>query len=208
MAEIEYFYAAYSGFAYLGSRRFYEIAKAANRNIIHRPVDLREVVKILAPSEFARRSKAHVAYYFGREIKRWSEFRNAPVLDSTPTHHNNDITLPNCMLIAGMEQGHNIDRLAHAMLEGHWRDDADYDELVKIGNSVDLNAKSLLDHAISPEIQAIYKANTEEAIERSVFGSPTYFIDGDMFYGQDRLEMVERALQKPFAGKWPPTPKP
>ena len=39
---------------------------------------------------------------------------------------------------------------------------------------------------------------TEEAIERSVFGSPTYFVDGDMFYGQDRLELVERAIGKPY----------
>ena len=45
---------------------------------------------------------------------------------------------------------------------------------------------------------------TEEAIRRSVFGSPTNFVDGDMFYGQDRLELVERALVKPFAGCWQP----
>ena len=42
-----------------------------------------------------------------------------------------------------------------------------------------------------------------QAIDRSVFGSPTYFVDGDMFYGQDHLEMVERALERPFAGAWP-----
>ena len=207
MAEIEYFYASYSGFAYLGSARFYEIAKAANRNIVHRPVDLREVVSVMAPSAFTKRSKAHIDYYFGREISRWSQYRNAPVMNSTPAHHNNSITLSNCTLIAGIGQGHNIDRLAHAMLQAHWRDDADLDDhdtLIKICNSVELDAKSLLDHARSPEILAIYKANTQEAIERSVFGSPTYFVDGDMFYGQDRLELVERALQKPFTGQWPP----
>jgi 2-hydroxychromene-2-carboxylate isomerase len=43
----------------------------------------------------------------------------------------------------------------------------------------------------------IYEANTKEAIEISVFGLPTYIVDGDMFYGQDNLEMVERALNKP-----------
>ena len=207
MAEIEYFYASYSGYAYLGSARFYEIAKAANRKIVHRPVDLREVVSVMAPSAFNKRSKAHIDYYFGREISRWSEFRNAPKMNGIPTHHNNSITQSNCTLIAGIEQGHNIDRLAHAMLQAHWLDDADldnHDTLIEICNSVELDAKSLLDHARSPEILAIYKANTEEAIERSVFGSPTYFVDGDMFYGQDRLELVERALQQPFTGQWPP----
>ena len=56
----------------------------------------------------------------------------------------------------------------------------------------------LLTAAETPEINAVYEANTDEAIERSVFGSPTYFVDGDMFYGQDHLELVERALQRPY----------
>ena len=51
---------------------------------------------------------------------------------------------------------------------------------------------------MSAEIQAVHKANTDEAIKRHIFGSPTYYVDGDMFYGQDRLELVERALATPF----------
>jgi len=48
--------------------------------------------------------------------------------------------------------------------------------------------------AASSDVRQIYQRNTEEAIARSVFGSPTYFLDGDMFYGQDRLEMMEHVL--------------
>ena len=70
---------------------------------------------------------------------------------------------------------------------------------------LDLDPTPLLDNALSPDVQRIYQANTEEAIQRSVFGSPTYFVDGDMFSGQDHLEMVERALQRPYAGIWPKT---
>ena len=51
-------------------------------------------------------------------------------------------------------------------------------------------------------MQQVYRANTEEAIRRSVFGSPTYVVDGDMFYRQDRLEMVERALRRPYVATW------
>jgi 2-hydroxychromene-2-carboxylate isomerase len=53
-------------------------------------------------------------------------------------------------------------------------------------------------------VVAVHDKNTAEAIERSVFGSPTYFVDGDMFYGQDHLELVAHACQAPFGGKWPP----
>jgi 2-hydroxychromene-2-carboxylate isomerase len=92
------------------------------------------------------------------------------------------------------------------MLEAHWRDDADLadgETLTRLANEVDLDPAPLLDAALSPEVAAIYLANTEEAISRSVFGSPTYFIDGDMFYGQDHLELAERALKQPFEGVWP-----
>lgn len=207
MAEIEYFYAAHSAFAYLGSARFMEIAAAAGRRIRHKPIDLRHVVAVAGSIPFNQRSQAHYDYYFGREIERWSQYRNAPVLGRTPTHHRNDITLPNCTLIAGELQGLNIDRLAHAMLERHWRDDADLadaDTLKDIAASVDIDAAPLLAAVETEAVQSVYRGNTEEAVRRSVFGSPTYFVDGDMFYGQDRLELIERALKTPFAGAWPP----
>lgn len=203
MAEIEYFYSAHSAFAYLGSARLMEIAAAAGRTIVHRPVNLRRVVAESGSVPFGKRTKAHVRYFFGREIARWSEQRGAPVVDGIPTYHHHELDLPNGMLIAGIVQGVNVDRLAHAMLEAHWRDDADLadrDTLLRIGTAVGVDADALLGQALSPEVTAIYQANTQEAIDRSVFGSPTYFVDGDMFYGQDRLEMVERALQQPYVG--------
>ena len=206
MTTIEYFYTAHSAFAYLGSARFMEIAKAAGRRVIHKPINLHHIVEAGGAGSTRTRSAAHRAYYFGREIERWAEFRNAPVVGGMPTHHHNDMALANGMIIAGIQQGLNVDLLAHAMLEAHWRDDADLadrDTLTKLSRAVDIAPEPLLEAALTAEIQAQYAANTDEAVARSVFGSPTYFVDGDMFYGQDRLELVERALQTPFAGKWP-----
>ena len=103
-------------------------------------------------------------------------------------------------------QGANVDALAHALLRAHWRDDADLadpETLARLAAGLDFDAPALLEAARSPAVLEQYEANTQEAIARSVFGSPTYFVDGDMFYGQDRLEMVERALHRPFAGRQP-----
>ena len=85
--------------------------------------------------------------------------------------------------------------LAHAMLQGHWRDNADLSDRTRwlLWRAVSMSIRILLTAAETPEINAVFEANTDEAIERSVFGSPTYFVDGDMFYGQDHLELVERA---------------
>lgn len=206
MSEIEYFYSAHSAYAYIGSARFMEIAHARQRRIVHKPMDLRKVVAVTGPGPTNSSTPERRAYFSGREIERWAELRNAPVMQGIPTHHAHDMTLANGMLIAGLLQGIDIDRLAHCLLEAHWRDDADLADrgtLIAVGKSCDVDAERLLDAALSPEARAVYARNTEEAIERSVFGSPTYFVDGDMFYGQDHLEMLERALERPFARTWP-----
>ena len=206
MADIEYFYSAHSAYAYLGSTCFMDIARAAGRKIAHRPMDLRRVIEINGPGATNGLTPARRSYFSGREIERWAEYRSAPVMEGFPTHHSEDITLPNCMLIAGIQQGVDVDRLAHCMLEAHWRDDADLSDretLALLGRKTGVDSEPLLAAALSADVQAAYAANTEEAIRRSVFGSPTYFVDGDMFYGQDHLDFVERALVRPFAGIWP-----
>jgi 2-hydroxychromene-2-carboxylate isomerase len=204
MAEIEYFYGPQSVFAYLGHARLLEIAKAGGRSIHHRPVDLRQVVAAAHPQSFAKRSPAHRSYYFGREIERWGEYRNVPLKGGIPSNHASDTTLASCLLIAAIDQG-GADQLALAMMTAHWRDHADLgdrDILLALVRGAGIDAGRLAEAANTPQINAILAANTSEAIQRSFFGSPTYVVDGDMFYGQDRLEMVERALSKPFARTW------
>lgn len=207
MAEIEYFYSSHSGYAYVGSSRFMEIAHKAGRRIDHRPMDLRAVVAVTGPGSTNSLTERRQAFFSGHVIRRWAEARGAAILEHRPTYHDHEIALSNGMLIAGLQQGLNIDQLAHEMLQAHWRDDADLDDrdsLARIGEAAGMDPAPLLDAAMSDEVQAIYRKNTEEAIERSVFGSPTYFVDGDMFYGQDNLELVERALVEPFSRPWPP----
>lgn len=205
MKTIEYFYSAHSGYAYIGSQMFIDIAKATGRSIDHRPMDLRAVIDAWPGSHNGRTPK-HRAYFSGRQIQRWAEYRGAEIM-ARPTHHDNEIALSNGVLIAGLLQGLNIDALTHRFLEGHWRDDADLantDDLTKLCEDVNIDAAPLLAAARSPEVVAVHDKNTAEAIARSVFGSPTYFVDGDMFYGQDHLELVAHACQTPFKGKWPP----
>lgn len=206
MPKLEYFYSAYSGFAYLGSARFKEIADAAGCHIIHRPFHLGKLLKTIGAPGFFERSEAHRNYYFRREIERWSEFRGAPVIGKRPTYHDEDYIFANCMLIACAEQGGNVDQLSHAILEAHWRDDADLSDrqlLLSLAEKTGHDGAALQAAAATPQVEATQEANTQEAIDRNLFGSPTYFVDGDMFYGQDHLELVERALKTPFKGTWP-----
>ena len=82
----------------------------------------------------------------------------------------------------------------------HWLNDAD------LANRETLETLAMESMSIRPALgrgpirrrRPDLRSEYGEAIERSVFGSPTYFIDGDMFYGQDHSEMVERALRQPY----------
>jgi 2-hydroxychromene-2-carboxylate isomerase len=201
MAVVEYFYATHSVYAYLGASKFIELTGNQNHEIMHKPFNLSEAIIGVGSITIGERNAAHLDYFFRREVERWSEFRGVPLKTFLPTHHFNSLLPSSAMLIAGSGLGLNIDRLAHAMMKFHWLYDADLadkETLATIARSVDIDPLPLLALIESEKILKVFKANTMEAIKRSVFGSPTYIVDGDMFYGQDRLELLERALIKPF----------
>lgn len=206
MSEIEYFYTAHSAYAYLGSARFMEIAAGAGRRIVHKPMDLVRVMEGFGSTPFKSRSLRYRNYHFYRELERWAEYRGVKTLGRHPRYHQHSPDLANRVLIAAGMAGHAIDRLAHGMLEAHWAADADLADratLLGIIEKTGLDGEFLLEEAQSGEVSAQYENNTGEAIERRVPGSPTYCVDGDLFFGQDRLELVERALKQPFANTWP-----
>lgn len=195
--QIEYFYSAHSAYAYLGAPRLAQIAAATGSRVVHRPFDFRPVVQAAGGQEFAARTEAHVAYFFGRELRRWAQWRGLAMIDHRPTHHDNPLAKANGMIIASDDP----DSLSFAILQAHWRDDADIADdttLVSVAQACGQDGAALLSAASSEAIQAQHRTNTEEAIARNVFGSPTYFAQGDMFYGQDRLEMLARAISRPF----------
>ena len=196
---IEYFYSAHSAYAYLGAWELDRIAREWGAQVVHRPFDFTPVMVAAGGKRFKERTTAHIDYFFGREMYRWAELRGLPMVRHRPTHHDNPLALANGAIIAA-EGFENV--LSRAILQAHWRDDADIADpevIARLAEDVGLDGATLTEAAMSATVQARHDANTQEAIARNVFGSPTYFLEGDMFYGQDRLFMLERALTRPFA---------
>ena len=204
MQPIEYFYSAHSSYTWLGSARFAEIASASGRTVIHKPVDLDGVLEGAGSTAFSERSEKFRSYFFFRELQRWSEYRDAPIL-GRPQYHHHDPALANCMIIAAQQDRLDPQPLAHALLRSHWSFDSDLADaatLNRVATEAGFDGTGLLSSACTQAVRDELSRNTDEAIERSMFGAPTYFVDGDMFYGQDRLELVERALAQPFKREW------
>ena len=91
-----------------------------------------------------------------------------------------------------------LEPFADAVFRAYWTDDRDIaqDEvLAGIARAVGVDAVALLAAIATPEIKARLKANTDEAIARGAFGSPTIFVAGDdMYFGNDRLPLVREAV--------------
>lgn len=201
MPRIDYFYSAHSAYAYLGANLLYQICRNHAVELVHRPIDLGPVIEAAGGMPFSGRSQGHVDYFFGREIERWAEWRDVPIIAHRPSFHDNSLALANGLIIAAQEAKQDVDALSFAILEAHWRYDEDHANpttLSRLVTQIGLDASRLLDAAKSDPIQALHAENTQQAISLGLFGSPTYVVDGDPFYGQDRLEFVERALTRPF----------
>ena len=201
MATIEYVYSAHSAFAYIGSERLMQICKDHGATLVHKPILLSPVVEAQNSQPFRERTQAHVDYFFGRQIERWAEFRAVPIVKFRPTFHDADYSLASGMIIALGDRGAPVDEFVHALLKAHWVDDADLSDreaLAVIAAGLGHDGAALMEQAASPAIGTQLEENCQWAKRNNIFGSPTYIVDGDPFYGQDTLELVEHALTNSF----------
>lgn len=199
MPIIEYFYSARSVYAYLGAAELNRIAARHGRRIVHKVIDLSVTIPATGGRWFDDWTPERKAYFFGVELDRWASHRNLRCLRD-PVHHVGDRTLPSGTLLAAQRLGGgDVDAFSEMLLAALWRDDrdvADRDVLAGLLTAAGFVAGPVLDLALDPEVQAEFAANSAEAIRRNVFGSPTYIVDGEPFYGQDRLEFVARKLAR------------
>jgi 2-hydroxychromene-2-carboxylate isomerase len=197
---IDYYYSVRSVYAYFGSARIAELARRFGRTLRHYPIDLSQVIPAFGSVPFSERGPKVRAYYFGRELERWSAWLAMPVVIE-PVHHYGDRNLPSGCVLAAQQLGLDANLLSDVILRALWRDDRDIaNEAVLRSLAIEcrMEPEPVLELALSADIQRQFKACTARAIEFGVPGSPTYCVDGQLFYGQDRLMFVEHQLKQGF----------
>jgi len=195
--KIEYFYAIPSPFAYLGSLKLQSITKKYNAEIIEKPCDLiggifPKTGGIPVPQRSPQRQK-----YRLDEIKRWSKFLNIQMNIKPKFFPPKDPHLPAKFTIAANLLGTKV-VFGHELLKQLWSEEKDISDEKNIetaSNNFKINFKELSVLAKSEQVSKIYADNTNEAIEKNVFGAPTYIFNNELFWGQDRLEFLELALK-------------
>lgn len=196
MKTIDYYFSPMSPWTYLGHARFADIAKRHGAAISVKPVDYGRIFPVSGGLPVAKRAPQRQAYRFA-ELKRWQKFLDVP-LTLEPKFFPYDSSLAARLIIAADGKGAgSAMRLAGAILKACWaenRNMADESELAKVCQEQDLEPGALIAAAKSDQGQKRFDEFTEEAIGRHVFGAPTYAYKGELYWGQDRLDFVERAL--------------
>jgi 2-hydroxychromene-2-carboxylate isomerase len=195
---IDYYFATISPFMYLGHQRFAAIAARHGATIAVKPINLGEVFPVSGGLPLSKRAPQRQAYRLV-ELERWSEHLDIP-LNCQPRFFPVNGDLAASWILAAQEQSLDAAMmLTGAIGRAIWAQECDVaseSTLFAIAEGLHLDAAALGRRAATPEILARYKALTQEAIERKVFGAPTYIYRNELFWGQDRLDFLDRALAK------------
>lgn len=191
---IDYYFSPMSPWTFLGHGRFTEIARKRGASIVPKPVDYGRIFPLSGGVPVAKRAAQRQAYRLV-ELERWSKHLGV-TMNIQPKYFPYDAKLATLTIVAAGDADKSM-KLAAAFLRGCWTEErnmADETEIAAVIRGAGLNSGELLKQAKAPETAAQYEAYTDEAIARQVFGAPTYVYRNELFWGQDRLEFLDRAL--------------
>jgi 2-hydroxychromene-2-carboxylate isomerase len=196
--SIDYYDSMSSPWTYLGHLRFMDLCRRFGLTINHKPMDLLKVWSVSGGLPLRERAKQRQTYRH-QELRRWREFLDIPC-NVEPAFHPVADRRACYLAIAAMRQGLDWSRLSYALLRAVWveeRNIADHETLAGIATENGMDGKALLAATEDEAVKAEYQANTDEAMAIGVFGAPAYVFEGELFWGQDRLQMLEwRLTQK------------
>lgn len=196
-ARIDYHVFISSPWAYFGSERFAAMAKkygAEVKIIAMAPLSIFDATGGLP---LAKRSQQRQDYRWV-ELERWRTHLGIKLNLRPKGFPTNETTAGK--LVTAAREAYGNDKaitLAHAMMRGLWaeeRDIANVDDLKAIIAENGFDAGKLFAMIETPELAAEYERGTQQAVAAGAFGAPFYIVDGERFWGQDRLDFVERKL--------------
>lgn len=194
---VDYVFSAGSPWTYFGHWRFQDIARRSGATIKVKPVDFGRIFPLTGVRPLGERPVQHQAYRLV-ELKRFRDHLKMPLNlkpKFSPVPRD-----PSALLIIAADRIAGTDaamQIAGALMRACWaedRDNSDPATLMAICREQGMDADKLSAEAKSPAVRKQYETYTEEALALNVFGAPSYIIDGEIFWGQDRLDFVERRL--------------
>ncbi|HEX2567638.1 MAG TPA: 2-hydroxychromene-2-carboxylate isomerase [Burkholderiales bacterium] len=202
MVEVSCYYSLSSPWAYFAGPRLVEIVRKRGAKLALKPFDFQEVVPRTGGVPLRTRPEPRRTYH-ALELDRWRKHLNMPLTLEPKFYPKDGLPLgwnkpPGWMVIAAQERGLDAPRLSHALLRALWaeeRNTADAKVRIQVADENGLPGAELQKEETSERVQALYRQYSTEAEKLGVFGAPTYVLPGgERFWGQDRLDFLDRAL--------------
>jgi 2-hydroxychromene-2-carboxylate isomerase len=194
---VDYYFTTVSPFSYLGHQRFAQIVAKHGARVNLKPVDLGKIFPVSGGIPLKQRAAQRQAYRLV-ELARWRDVLGVPI-----TLEPKFFPVPPegaSLLIIATDLAHGTPAamdMALALYRACWVEDrnvADAETLREIARAQGRNPDQLMSPDAVTTAKPKYDGYSQEAIDRGVFGAPSYVIDGQIFWGQDRLDFVDRAL--------------
>lgn len=193
-ATFEFYFDFVSPYTYLAATQIEDLARRKGARIVYRPVFLGGIFKETGnhpPIDIIKK-----AQYLPKDVKDWSEHYGV-ALSFPSVFPFNSVKAVRGAIIA--EREGKLPDYTQTVFRACWGEGKDISDLQSLGTiaeSVGLDREKFLAGIEDPEVKEDLKRRTAEAVERGAFGLPTFFVDGEMFWGNDRLVLVEKRLGK------------
>ncbi|MBT2301672.1 2-hydroxychromene-2-carboxylate isomerase [Variovorax paradoxus] len=193
---IDYYFTPQSPWTYLGHARFAALAKSTGATVRVRPVDLGAVYPVSGGLPLGKRAPQRQAYRL-LELARFSRQLDIPLNPKPKFFPVAADDAAKLIIAVDLHDGTEAAmKLCGAVFAAVWvqeRNIADPKVLEALVGECALPSKRC-EQSQSQTVQERYEDYTQQAIDAKVFGAPSYVINGEIFWGQDRLDFVERAL--------------
>jgi len=197
--HIDYYASLNSPWTHLGAARIEALAAKHGASLRIWPVDFGTIFAGSGGLPLPKRSPQRQAYRL-QELARWREHLGIPITIQ-PKHFPANEVPGACCVIALRETMGDAPaiRLAHRILKALWeeeRNPGDATTLAELIAETGLDPEAVLRLGAEPRWAERREADTKAALDRGVFGAPSYVIGEDIFWGQDRLDFVDRRLAR------------
>lgn len=192
---VDFYFTVLSSYTYLAAPRIAEIAARTGATFLFKPMDIMKVFQAAGTTPPAKQPEVRKAYRTA-DLARVAKAQDMPI-NLAPAFWPAPQNLASGMIIALQEDGQDPMPLTQAVLRAVWAEDrniADEETLTAIAAGCGQDGAALLERAKTDAVQAVFDANTDEAIGKGVFGAPSFVADGELFWGQDRLSYLEAVL--------------
>lgn len=198
--SIDYYFYSASPFTYLGHQAIVDVAKKHGATLNYKPVDLMAIWAVSGAVPPAQRPEVRQRMRLV-ELQRIAHMRGLPI-NPKPAHFPVDAALADKAIIALVQNKIDPEAFATRVFQAVWAEDKNISDrrlLADMLSATKADPESILKQAETDEIAAIRAGNSTAAIDIDAPGVPTYALDGEAFWGQDRVEHLDHALSFPRA---------